>query len=155
EDPPAPGERTRIGRRTVEIEGRDLGCRVTRRARGVLEDARRAEAGILAAGGPGEVPEMLDLLAARERVDPVANLDPADQREHLVGREIEGVQGQSEGLLADQGEEAVGAVVDPLQEHDVLPAPDLDLHEGRSLPDDPEIEALALELAAVRLDRPG
>ncbi len=76
----------RVGRVASEVECLELLLRVAGGAGRFLEDARRAEARVLAARGPRQVAQGLDLSIARQGVDEVSRFDPADQREHLGRR---------------------------------------------------------------------
>jgi hypothetical protein len=74
-----------IGSRPVEVQGLDLHPRVAPGPSCVGQDAVRSEAGVLAAGGPGQVTQGLQPMVGLEHVDPIAHLEPAHQGKHLVG----------------------------------------------------------------------
>ena len=75
------------------------------RSRGVLENRLRTEARIFAAGRPGEVAQRLEALRAQDGVNPVADFEPADEREHFVRGQVEGMQHQSELVVSDERKE--------------------------------------------------
>src|SRR5262249_34850124 len=103
---PATRELASIRRRTGEREGEDLRLRIATPGR-LLENGSSPERRILAAGGPGEISEGLDTLAGVDDVDPVADLEAPDQRQHLVRGQIEGMQNQAEIGMSDEGKEAI------------------------------------------------
>jgi len=86
-------------------------------------------------------------------VDPVANLSPSDQGEHLVGRQVEGMQGQAEVGMLDEREESVGAVVGPLDERAPLAVAHDRLHERGALPDDLDRQPGLLQRRAIASPR--
>jgi hypothetical protein len=68
---------------------------------------------------------------ALDGVDPVAGLAAPGKREDLVRGVIDGVEGQAEGLVLDEGEEAERAVLDPLEDLAPFLVVDARLDEGR------------------------
>src|SRR4029453_11981522 len=87
---------------------------------------------VLAAGGPGEVAERLKSVATVNDVDPVAHLEPSNEREYLVRRQVERMQGEAEVGVLDQRKEAVRAVARPLQPDDLARSAHLRLDECRA-----------------------
>lgn len=72
---------------------------------------------------PREVSERLDCQVALQDIDPVARLHATDEREHLVRCKVEGVQRETELGMFDERKEAERAVVCPLQDDGLRPAP--------------------------------
>ena len=105
-----PGARQPAGirRRPGERERLNLGLRIACSAGGVLEDCGWAETRILPAGRPRQVAQWLQPLVARDDIDPIARLQATDQREDLVGRQIERMQREAELRMLDERKEAKG-----------------------------------------------
>jgi hypothetical protein len=100
----------------LEIEPVDLSLHVAG-SRCLFQDEQGGEARILSGRGPGEVAERLEVLVTMDGIDPVTGLPPPRERQDLVRGVVEGVEGQTEGLVLDEREEAIGAVLDPLENH--------------------------------------
>jgi hypothetical protein len=141
----------RVRRLAVEVEPSELGLGVADRTARQLQDGPRAEARVLSACGPGQIPERLEGAITGQGVDEVPGFDPPDEGQDLARGEIEGMQSEPEVLVLHEGEEPVGAVLGPLDDHDVLSAPYFGLHERRPLAKDGKRIASLLERAAVGL----
>jgi hypothetical protein len=92
---PVPPERVGVGRRTIERERLNLLARVPTRASRLREDTGRTKAGVLPAGCPRQIAERLESAVALDYVDPIAGLQPTDQRQDLVRGEVERMQGEA------------------------------------------------------------
>lgn len=57
----------------------------------MFENRQRTEAGVLAAGRPCQETKWLNAASAFDDVDPIANLQTADEREYLVRGQVEGM----------------------------------------------------------------
>lgn len=117
----------------------------------VLEDRFRAEAGVLTARSPDEIAEVLDPLVACDQVDPVSDLETADERQDLVRREIERMKGQAELVMKHEREKTKSAVSDPLHEDRIGIARNRRLDEGRPLTQDADAVPVCGEKRLVRL----
>ena len=85
---------------------------------------------------PMRVSERLDRRVALQDIDPIACLDTADEREHLVRCKVEGVQRETELRMCDERKEAERAVVCPLQDDRLPLAPHDRFDERRPLAND-------------------
>jgi len=72
----------------------------------MVEERGGTEPRVLAASGPGEIPEGLEEVVAVDHVDPVAHLEPTNERQYLIGGQIEGMEGKAERRVFDQRKEA-------------------------------------------------
>lgn len=97
------------------------------------QDAGRREARVLAARRPAQVTQGLKGPMAVDDVDPVASLRPADERQHLVGRQVEWMEREPELRVLHQGKEAIGAVAYPFHNQRVAVAGDSGFHEAGPL----------------------
>ena len=88
---------------------------------------------------------------ALDNVHPIPDLRPANQRQDLVGCQIERVQRQPEIGMLDEREKAEGAVLHPLQNHPIREHPHLGFHKGRKPAQRPHVVARAHQGLAVCL----
>src|SRR3990172_886448 len=142
-------ELRRVGRRTLEGERADLLGGVARRLARVLQDGGGTEPGVLAASGPGEIAEGLELLVAMDHVHPVAHLEPADEGQDFVRCKVEGMEDQTEIVVPYQWEETECAVAGPLHQEGGFAAAHLCLHEERTFSEGPDLEARILQKPTV------
>ena len=119
-----------IGRRPVERELRHLDRPSSGPSAGRPPGWRGAKPRVLGARGPGQIAERLDALVARDDVDPIANLEAPDEREHLVRGQVERVERQTQLVVPEEREEAKGAVAGPLETQSLGAGGDLGLDEG-------------------------
>jgi hypothetical protein len=86
---------------------------------------------------------------AADDIDPVTRLKPSDQCEHLVRGQVEWMQGQTEGIVAHEREEPVGAVDRPLDEGPCLPLSQRSFDKSGQLADGADRETGALQESLV------
>src|SRR6266571_4694418 len=146
---PPPREGRRVGGFPGKGKLSDLFTRIAARARRVLQYRRGVEARVLAAGGPRQEPQWLDAVVALDDVNPVPNLQAADEGENLVGCQVEGMQGQAQLVVAQEREETICAVPRPLHPDRILVTHHLRFDERWALPHRPHAEAVLLEQAPV------
>ncbi|HVE72710.1 MAG TPA: hypothetical protein VNI54_15200 [Thermoanaerobaculia bacterium] len=84
-----------------------------------------------------------------QEIDPVASLDATDQREHLVRCKVEGVQREAQLGMFDERKESESAVVGPLQDDDLCPAPHDRLDERRPFANDLDVVTTAEQCRAI------
>lgn len=100
-------------------------------------------------GSPRQASERLQALAAGDDVNPVAYFQPADEREHLVGGEVERVKDETELRMLDEREEAERTVTRPFHQHRFAGGAHLRLDIGGPLTHDPDVYAVRFEQAPV------
>jgi hypothetical protein len=120
---PLMGQLCRVRSRPVECKRGDLGRRIARRPSGFLKNRIGSESRIFPRCRPGQVSERLYRRVALQDIDPIARLDAADEREDLVRGKVERVQRETELRMFDERKETERAVVRPLQDDGLRPAP--------------------------------
>ncbi len=86
-----------------------------------------------------------------EHVNPVADFEPAHQRQDLVSGEVEGVEDEAELGMLDQGKEAESAVEAPLHPDSFAAQEHVCFNEGGELAHRHYLPAGFLEEGAVGL----
>jgi hypothetical protein len=86
---PAAGQR--FGSRGLTREGQSahLLCGIASGSPGGFKNALRAEAGVLTAGRPRQIPKRLDAFAGVDQIHPVAYFEPPNQGESLIRSEVD------------------------------------------------------------------
>ena len=135
--------------RTVEGESVQFGGRVMPGTAGLLQHRERTEARVLAAGRPRQISQRLDSVMTGNQIDPVANFEPAHQRQDLVGRQIKGVQHQPQLLMLDQRKEPKSAVSCPLHEYCIGSPAYHGFHVAGAFVNGSQLIAVALKQSAV------
>src|SRR6266545_1108803 len=124
---PAGSQSGGVRDRASKCELPHLGRVVTSRSPSLGQDQGWVVARILPARRPSQIAEALQAFTGFDDVDPVANFDAPDQREHLVGHQVKRVQGQAKVWMFDEGEEPVGTVTDPLDDNALVLQPSFSL----------------------------
>jgi hypothetical protein len=104
---------------------------------------------LLAAGCPGQVPQRLDPLLARDQIHPVAHFEPPHHGQQLIRRQIERVERQPEVFVFYERKEPEGTVPSPLQDQRLRSPLHERLDKALTLAKQCDVESLSLEQSPI------